>query len=187
MQDLIVNIMGYSGAGKDTLATMLTLLDDRYHRVKFAAPIKREVEQRFGLPTGFLEHRKVKGHQFDYSTDAATYGALLVELYHATKDCSIDYKIADTPSIISMCHVYGLVPIITDCRNHCEGRLLSQYNNVVHVWVNGGQQQSSDELQDCIYNNFPATHQFCSVENTHKGGLSNLLYTAHHLHDTYLR
>ena len=184
MQDLIVNIMGYSGAGKDTLATMLTLLDDRYHLVKFASPIKREVEQRFGLPAGFLEHRIVKKYQYD---SGVSYRDLLVELYHATKDCNPDYKIADTPYIISQCHRFGLVPVITDCRNYCEARLLGQYSNVVHVWVTGGEQMSSDELQDSIYNNFPASHQFCSIENSDKRGLSNLLNTAMYLHETYLK
>ena len=184
MQNLIVNIMGYSGAGKDTLATMLTLLDDRYHRVKFAAPIKREVEQRCGLPAGFLEHRLVKKYQYN---SGVSYGDLLIMLYHATKDCNPDYKIADTPSIISMCHLYGLVPIITDCRNNCEGQLLSQYNNVVHVWVYGGQQQSSDELQDCIYNNFPASHQFYSIDTLCCRSLEYLLQSAKHLHNAYLK
>lgn len=189
MQDLIVNIMGYSGAGKDTLATMLTMLDDRYHRVKFASPIKREVEQRLGLPHGFLEHRIVKGHPFDYGAEATTYGRLLVELYHATKDCNSDYKLADTPSIISMCHVYGLVPVITDCRNYCEGRLLSQYPNVVHIWVKGGEALSTDELQDSIYNNFPATHRFHSINNVNRPNhisMARLLAEASSLHNDYL-
>lgn len=187
MQDLIVNIMGYSGAGKDTLAKMLTLLDDRYHLVKFADPIKREVEQRFGLPLKFLEHRRVKGYQFNHGLEAATYGSLLGELFHATKDCNSEYKLGYTPHIISMCHVYGLVPVITDCRNYCEARLLGQYGNVVHVWVKGGEQCSADEFQDSIYNNFPASHQFSYIDNTMSlRHLDVLLEQARRLHGKYL-
>lgn len=189
MENLIVNIMGYSGAGKDTLATMLTLLDDRYHIVKFADSIKREVEQRFGLPLKFLEHRRVKGHQFSHGVEVVTYGSLLGELFHATKDCNSEYKLGNTPRIISMCHVYGMVPVITDCRNYCEARLLGQYGNVVHIWVKGGEALSTDELQDSIYNNFPATHRFHSINNVNRHNhisMARLLAEASSLHNDYL-
>ncbi len=165
----IIAVFGKSGVGKGTVATMLCMLDDRLHHSKFARPMKRELEQEYELPEGFLEHRLMKSKPSGYK--GQTFLDVMVRLYHERQP--LTELPEETMALLSHCRQYGLVPVFDDCRNDREAHALA-VNDTLGIWVDSGERGvalSSDTKQYDIYKS--CKHRY-RLENN--DSLADLLY-----------
>jgi hypothetical protein len=181
----IISVFGASGAGKGTVATMLTMLDDRLHHSKFARPMKRELEESFALSERLLEHRCMKSMP-TFQRGSETFLDLMVKRYHERKG---DSEVPEeTKRLLSQCQAYGLVPVFDDCRNAREADLLACHE-IYGLWVSSrrGTELSSDRLQWDIWkscdkkqmldNDHTMLSLFKSVHELYQGKLSRWLNT----------
>lgn len=82
----IFNIMGVSGVGKDTLARFISdLLPEKPYMPKWSHPMKKAIEEWYGLAPGSLEDRVFRTQQVRDNTDKS-YLDILISAHNWVKE-----------------------------------------------------------------------------------------------------
>ena len=150
MKPKIYVFSGYSGAGKDSAASVLTA-----NVVKFASPGKRALEFIYHLPSGFMDDR-VARQQIAPHSDGKTYLEVLIEFWKH-RDLLVGDQLfgEQTKAEILGCLLSGRDVTVTDMRNRNELAVLFDLYElgyeIVPVWIYGGTKLESDVYQDELY------------------------------------
>lgn len=170
MNKHIIVVFGASGSGKDTLAKVL--YNYSCLERKFARPMKKVVEEWYGLKPGTLDTQEGKAQKLTPESDK-TFSDLLVGFYHfwqkyddgmtarvVAKD--IEYMTVSTPWNI----------VVTDMRKLIEAKLVcdivAETKAKLHVMciVGRGTTLSTDEEQPkCLRELRPLTSTYHVVKN----------------------
>ena len=174
MKPKIYVFSGFSGAGKDTAASVF-IADN----VKFANPGKRALEFIYHLPDGFMDDR-IARQQIAPFSDGKTYLEVLIEFWKH-RDLLVGDQLfgEQTKTEILGCLESGRDVTVTDMRNRNELAVLFDLcelgYEIVPVWIYGGTKLESDVYQDELYrrlcafvgttgnnitNDFPTVEQF---------------------------
>ena len=150
MKSKIHVFSGYSGAGKDSAASMLTA-----KVVKFASPGKKALEFIYHLPSGFMDDR-VARQQIAPHSDGKTYLEVLIEFWRHRNLVVGDTLFGEqTKAYILGCLELGQDVAVTDMRNRNELAVLFDLcelgYDIVPVWIYGGTKLESDVYQDELY------------------------------------
>ena len=174
MKPKIYVFSGYSGAGKDTAASVF-IADN----IKFASPGKRALEFIYHLPHGFMDDR-IARQQIAPHSDGKTYLQVLIEFWKHRDLLVGDILFGEqTKAEILGSLDSGRDVTVTDMRNRNELSVLFDLYElgyeIVPVWIYGGTKLESDVYQDELYrrlcafvgttgnnitNDFPTVEQF---------------------------
>lgn len=142
---------GYSGAGKDTAASVL----ESAVSVKFASPGKRALEAIYRLPDGFMDDRIARQHIAPYS-GGKTYLQVLIDFWRH-RDLLVGSELFGQQTKEEMLYYLRkkLDICVTDMRNPNELEVVAELYNqgypVQPVWIVGGQALESDVYQETLY------------------------------------
>ena len=150
MKPKIYVFSGFSGAGKDSAASVLTA-----QTVKFANPGKKVLEFIYDLPDGFMDDRFARQQIAPFS-DGKTYLEVLIEFWKHRNLLVGDTLFGEqTKAEILGCLELGQEVAVTDMRNHNELLVLFDLYElgyeIVPVWIYGGTKLESDVYQDELY------------------------------------
>ena len=159
MKPKIYVFSGFSGAGKDSAASVLS-----GQNVKFASPGKRTLEFIYQLPVGFMDDRIARQTIAPHS-GGKTYLEVLINFWdHRNLLIGDTLYGQQTRAEILGCLELGQDVVITDMRNHNELYILADMcelgYDVIPVWIEGGKPLKSDVLQEGLY------RQLCAFVGT---------------------
>lgn len=156
MAQKIYVISGYSGAGKDTVASILKEKHERSSILKFAAPGKRALEKIYSLPFGALDDREYRLRTAPHS-NGRTFLEVLVDFWrHRDLLLGADFFPAQVEAEADYC-LKGSIPwvvMFTDMRHSNEAdvitSLLTKYpdTELVPVWVYRGSAKMLESDRD---------------------------------------
>ena len=159
MKPKIYVFSGFSNAGKDSAASVLTA-----QNVKFSSPGKRTLEFIYQLPNGFMDNRIARQMIAPHS-GGKTYLEVLVNFWDHRNLLIGDtlYGEQTRAEILGWLEL-GQDVAITDMRNHNELYILADMcdldYDVIPVWIEGGKSLKSDVLQEGLY------RQLCAFVGT---------------------
>ena len=141
---------GFSGAGKDTAASVLNA-----KVTKFASPGKKALEFIYSLPAGTMDDR-VARQQIAPFSGGLTYLEVLIKLWRNRDLLFGDTLFGEqTKAEILGCLELGKDVAVTDMRNHNELTVMMDIHelgyDVIPVWIDGGTMLESDVHQEEIY------------------------------------
>lgn len=113
----IYNVMGVSGAGKDTVAGILSELLPKTKMIKWVQPTKDAIEAAYGLPVGTLNDREARQQPIDPSRwGSFSYLDLLVEMAKVKMNSSLTFGRDETVQDIKLALLDGYDVVLTDTR-----------------------------------------------------------------------
>ncbi len=145
-------VMGYSGAGKDTIGDWLAFSENAA-LVKFAAPGKRALEFMLKVEPGLLDDR-VKRLEIAPHCQGRSYLQVLIDFWkHRSLLVGDELFTAQTKQNISNLLKLGQTVVVTDVRNLDEGKAIKE---LVHsglatltlIWVH---RTSAKELESDVH------------------------------------
>jgi hypothetical protein len=152
MQKIIVNVMGYSGAGKDTYSS--ALVDQLTRRgidstiLKWSAPMKYMLAWVYDIEMTQLEDKAFRLQELPH-LPGVTWGELMVrtfEYFPQVDPLMMQQKVSKQ---IDEAWDNGQVVILNDTRNRPEAEYLKRQvkeNNVtlINIWLFQGTEKASD-------------------------------------------
>lgn len=171
-------VMGYSGAGKDTIGDLIKA-EIASQTVKFAAPGKRALEFMLQVEEGLLDDRE-KRIEVAPNCQGRTYLEVLMDFYHHRKlVIGEDLFTSQTVDKLKGFSHDNVDVVVTDCRSTDEGLAIVNlvehgYFNLVTLWVvrEGAKMLSTDTLQHGIYEdlcNYSDEHYVIYNKGTKEG------------------
>jgi hypothetical protein len=168
MKPTIYVIGGFSGAGKDTAASVIDA-----EVVKFASPGKRALEFIYGLEEGFLDDRSLRLEIAPFS-GGKTYLEVLIDFWkHRDLLVGEDLFPRQVKATIQSVLDTGRNACITDMRSKAEMVTLTElatYYPLYCIWIEGGKELESDRDQKCLVNAlsiFSADNKLHTINNEH--------------------
>ena len=161
-------LLGESGSGKDFTASIIG-----YPVVKFAATLKRRLENHYDLPTGALEQRSIKDLRLSHSGDS--FLEIMIREYHRQQQKYSElgwrefYQDRRNTNVkdIEFYVGHGLPIMFTDVRNTFEAeliRFLAEANwckIIIHrLYRSNSKSLSSDKEMDKIFEILKTSEQF---------------------------
>lgn len=162
-------VMGYSGAGKDTLCQQLLRIIDGVN-LKWSRPMKDMLEAHYNLPLGFLDDRMKRLEPVPNHPDGISWLDLMIRAFHHLPaiDPLICVRKVKQQAIEAL--KAGKEVVFTDTRNHTELEVIQEISQdylVVPVWISrpGVCPKESDCHQLEIYRLLSEKHQGHMVNN----------------------
>lgn len=142
---------GYSGAGKDTAASVLVSATN----IKFADPGKRALEFIYKLPEGFMDARIARQQLAPFS-GGRSYLEVLVDFWRH-RDLLVGSELfgEQTKAKILATLQNGKAVTVTDMRNYNELDVLTDLHElgypITPIWIDGGKMLESDVYQSELF------------------------------------
>lgn len=162
-------LMGYSGAGKDTLCQQLLRIIDGIN-LKWSRPMKDMLEAHYGLPKGFLEDRMKRLEPVPGHPDGISWLDLMIRAFHYIPMVDPLIYIRKVRQQALEALEVGQEVIFTDTRNYTELEVIQELSEkylIVPVWISrsGASPKDSDCYQLEIYRLLTEKHQGRMVRN----------------------
>ncbi len=149
----LFNVIGISGAGKDTTAEAMQQWLPQSTVMKWVQPTKTAIERAYGLEPGTLDDRELRQRPIDPSKGSFSYLDLLIAMANVKANSEMQFGLDMVKRQITETLVSGSHVILTDTRMPDEAAAIADIRDmgfqVVTIYVTGrGTELPSDEYLD---------------------------------------